>query len=270
MVTAARKASEAPPAKSRSTDDDWERFAQTHPYFAVITDERFKGSELAGDDRETFFASGRQHIDDVFHVLRSHFGCPERVDVSLDFGCGVGRLLLPLARRSGLALGVDVSQTMLQICAANARQEGLANIELLAGSDALANLRRDVDLFTSVIVFQHIPPEVGHQRLRELLSRLKPGGFGYVQLTYANEISHIGGESYNPGVSFGYYQRIGDQLVKLAKQTVDKPAEMQMNHYNLNEVMVLLLENRISEHFARHTNHGGHIGIELFFRKPLQ
>jgi hypothetical protein len=48
---------------------------------------------------------------------------------------------------------------------------------------------------------------------------------------------------------------------------VDKPAEMQMNHYNLNEVMVLLLEHHISDHFARHTNHGGHIGLELFFRK---
>lgn len=266
MVTA----TPTPPASSarhRSTDDDWERFAQADPYFAVLTDERFKGSDLAGEDRELFFSSGEQHIDDIFHVLRSHFGCPQRVDVSLDFGCGVGRLLLPLARRSGLALGVDVSPTMLQVCAANARHDGLANIELLSGSDALANLRRDVDLFTSVIVFQHIPPEIGYQRLRELLARLKPGGYGYVQLTYANQIAHIVGESYNPGVSFGYYQRIGDQLIKLARQPVEKPGEMQMNHYNLNEVMVLLLENRINEHFARHTNHGGHIGIELFFRK---
>jgi SAM-dependent methyltransferase len=260
----------APPvssARQRNTDEDWERFAQTNPYFAVLTDERFKGTDLEGEEREIFFSSGQQRIDEVFQVLGSHFGCPERVDVSLDFGCGVGRLLLPLARRSSLALGVDVSRTMLQICAANARQECLTNIELLSGIDALTNLHRDVDLLTSAIVFQHIPPEIGYQHLRELLSRLKPGGFGYVQLTYANEIWHIGGESYNPGVSFGYYQRIGNQLMKLATQPVEKPAEMQMNHYNLNEVMVLLLENRVNEHFARHTNHGGHIGIELFFRK---
>src|SRR4051812_39940850 len=178
MLTATSNVAIAPPAKRKTADDDWERFAQADPYFAVLTHERFKGSELSGDDREVFFASGQQHIDGVFHVLRSHFGCPERVDVTLDFGCGVGRLLLPLARRSGLALGVDVSPTMLQVCAANARQAGLTNIELLAGSDALANLRRDVDLFTSVIVFQHIPPDIGYQRLRELLVRLKPGGLG--------------------------------------------------------------------------------------------
>jgi SAM-dependent methyltransferase len=267
MLTATANASTAPATQRHNTDDDWERFAQANPYFAVLTHERFKGSDLAGEDRDVFFESGQTHIDDIFHVLRSHFGWPEHVDVALDFGCGVGRLLLPLARRSGLALGVDVSPTMLQICAANAKKQGLSNIELLGGSDALANLRRDIDLFTSMIVFQHIPPEIGLQRLRELLARLKPGGCGYVQLTYANEISHIAGESYNPGVIFGYYQRIGDQLVKLAKQTVDKPAEMQMNHYNLNEVMVLLLEHGISDHFARHTNHGGHIGLELFFRK---
>jgi hypothetical protein len=239
MLTATSTAPLTPLAPQRSTDDDWERFAQANPYFAVLTDERFKGDDLGGDDRELFFASGRQHIDDVFQVLRTHFGCPDQLDVSLDFGCGVGRLLFPLARRSRLALGVD----------------------------ALANLRRDIDLFTSVIVFQHIPPEIGYQRLRELLVRLKPGGYGYVQLTYANTIAHIGGESYNPGVTFGYYQRLGDQLIKLARQTINKPAEMQMNHYNLNEVMVLLLEYGATEHFARHTNHGGHIGIELFFRK---
>src|SRR4029079_18855216 len=176
MLNASSTACLAPPATKRSTDDDWERFAQADPYFAVLTHERFKGSDLAGEDREIFFASGQQHIDDIFQVLRSHFGSPERLDVSLDFGCGVGRLLLPLARRSSLALGVDFSTTMLRVCAANAHQESLANIDLLAGSDALANLRRDVDLFTSMIVFQHIPPEIGFQRLRQLLVPLKPGG----------------------------------------------------------------------------------------------
>src|SRR3954469_1577393 len=123
MVMASSKVATASVGTRRSTEHDWERFAQDNPYFAVLTDERFKGSELAGEEREIFFASGRQYIEDIFSVLQSHFGCPERVDVALDFGCGVGRLLLPLARRSGLAIGVDISETMLRICAANARQE---------------------------------------------------------------------------------------------------------------------------------------------------
>jgi 2-polyprenyl-3-methyl-5-hydroxy-6-metoxy-1,4-benzoquinol methylase len=168
MVTA----TSAPPissARQRNTDDDWERFAQANPYFAVLTDERFKGTDLEGEEREIFFGSGQQRIDEVFQVLGSHFGCPERVDVSLDFGCGVGRLLLPLAHRSGLALGVDVSRTMLQICAANARQECLTNIELLSGIDALTNLHRDVDLLTSAMVFQHIPPEIGERSTKCIL-----------------------------------------------------------------------------------------------------
>src|SRR4051812_47677661 len=135
MLTATSNVAIAPPAKRKTADDDWERFAQADPYFAVLTHERFKGSELSGDDREVFFASAQTPIHAIFPFLGSIFGCPERVDVTLDFGCGVGRLLLPRARRSGLALGVDVSPTMLQVCAANARREGVSNVELLGGND---------------------------------------------------------------------------------------------------------------------------------------
>src|SRR5260370_22603453 len=89
MVTANSQALATPPSRTRSTDEDWERFAQTHPYFAVITDERFKGSELAGVKRETFFVSGQHHIDYDFHVLRSPFRCPERIHDALQRARGV-------------------------------------------------------------------------------------------------------------------------------------------------------------------------------------
>src|SRR5690242_9654960 len=93
------------------TDNGWEQFALTDPYFAVWTDERFKTDQLNPDNRRLFFEAGEHLIAHVLDTLRIHFGAPSRIGVALDFGCGVGRLLLPLAKRSSLAIGVDISET---------------------------------------------------------------------------------------------------------------------------------------------------------------
>ena len=48
---------------------------------------------------------------------------------ALDYGCGVGRLTLPLAERCEHVYGVDVSPSMLREAARNAARMGLPNVE---------------------------------------------------------------------------------------------------------------------------------------------
>jgi SAM-dependent methyltransferase len=49
-------------------------------------------------------------------------------DVVLDVGCGAGQLTRDLARTAGSALGVDLSERLLDLARARAEAEGLANV----------------------------------------------------------------------------------------------------------------------------------------------
>jgi SAM-dependent methyltransferase len=252
---------------SVSTDKDWEKFAQRDPFWAVDTREEFKSANLTDEAKQRFYEEGESIVQNVLGVLHAYFQCPSRLGLVLDHGCGVGRLLLALSRRSDRAIGIDVSTTMLRVCAENARAFNRTNIDLRVGDDTLSRVTEPVDLVTSCIVLQHVPPERGCLILANLLRVLRPGGWGYVQLTYANEIYHLPGEIDNrTGVVFRYYQRLGDSLHKLVR-TPDRTLLMQMNHYNLNEVFCILCDQAVPEVHCRHTNHHGSLGIELFFRK---
>ena len=43
---------------SRDTDKDWGKVAEENPFWGVLSDDRFKGTEIAGAERELFFRSG--------------------------------------------------------------------------------------------------------------------------------------------------------------------------------------------------------------------
>ena len=250
-----------------STDLDWEKFAADDPYWAVLTADEFKAENLNEENRETFFQSGEGHIDSVLATLGQFLGAPERMGVSLDFGCGVGRLLLPLAKRSDHAIGVDISETMRRVTADNVQQAGLENVSIIPSDDTMSELTQDIDFVHSVIVFQHIPPRRGYRILESLLKRLRVGGYGYIQLTYAHEMSCIQVEKGpTTGSGFGFYQRVDNQILKLVENNGDS-SMMQMNHYNLNEIMCLFWKHGIREMISRQTFHAGCLGIQYYFKK---
>lgn len=254
---------------SMGTDADWERFAQADPYFAVRTDPAYRN----GGARDQFFATGERLVADILSVLQAHFEAPERFDVALDFGCGVGRILLPLASRSECAIGVDVAPTMLRECRKNVEQRGLRNVVLRESDDELSRLeeyRGRVSLITSTIVFQHIPPDRGTRIFTRLVDLLAPGGWACVHLTFASHISNLPSEiGPTTGIGFAYYQRIGPAgLVRMCEIDMQEPV-MQMNHYSLNEISCLLIARGISSFLCRPTDHDGTIGGEMYFRRPL-
>jgi hypothetical protein len=95
----------------------WKRLGATEPYFAVLSENQYLSAQEDGAARADFFMSGESHIAEVFadiHSIDSTFQ-PQR---ALDFGCGVGRLVIPLARRVHRVVGArHLTRDDFRICA---------------------------------------------------------------------------------------------------------------------------------------------------------
>jgi SAM-dependent methyltransferase len=125
----------------------------------------------AGSEK-TFRASGEQDLEGI--VLDGVV--LERSAEVLEIGCGVGRLLVPLARRVTVAHGVDISPVMIEKSKAYTADTPNVRTALTSGTFAyLADA--SLDFVFSFIVFQHIPDRTPIRRyVVEAARVLKPGG----------------------------------------------------------------------------------------------
>jgi trans-aconitate methyltransferase len=145
-------------------------------YFANTGERAHRGRVV-----EELFVQGEAYLDRIEQRFAA-LGTPVRHQgAALDFGCGVGRVLVPMAARYASVVGVDVAETML-IEARRHLPHGSADLRAYDGTDVdacLADLRFDMVHTTRTV--QHIPPADGRRILRSLLSRLNPGGVALVQ-----------------------------------------------------------------------------------------
>lgn len=158
------------------TDRDWEKWGATDPYFGVLSSEKYRSTKLDLSAKKDFFASGEAHVNRVIHTIREGFD-PEFAPMSaLDFGCGVGRLLIPLSRFVTEVVGVDVSPSMLAEAKRNCESENARNITLVQSGDP-SGVQGQFDLVHSYIVLQHITWGRGRAILQQLADRVAPGGY---------------------------------------------------------------------------------------------
>src|SRR5690349_10764378 len=143
------------------TNRDWEKLAKHEPYFAVITSDKFRSANLTQESKEEFFAGGLKHIHRVLEEVREHIDPSFSVKRALDFGCGVGRVVIPLANIAQEVTGVDVSDSMLKEARKNCEARSIKNVVLAKSDDNLSLLDGKYDFIHSHLVFQHIPVERG-------------------------------------------------------------------------------------------------------------
>jgi len=251
----------------KNTDLAWDEWGRRDPYYGVLTAPRFRLREMTDEAKREFFVSGELHVQYVLHVIRQCIDpnfAPGRV---LDFGCGVGRTLVPFAAIAAQVTGLDVSPAMLQESQSNCDEVGRSNVQLLVSDDGLSNLTGDFDLIHSVIVFQHIPIERGRTILSRLLTFLRPGGVGALQLTYASK--RFADTHGVPPPSAPAPDLPGPFPDAGPPPAVPPDPEMQMNFYNLSEILFLVQSSGIQRIHAEFTDHGGELGAFLFFQKPL-
>jgi len=248
----------------RDTDRDWERYGRLDPYYGVLSDERFRRDRLTPEARAAFFATGEEEAARLFAVVRAHLAPGFDPRRALDFGCGVGRLLLPVARRCGEAVGVDVSQAMLEEARGNCAAAGVTNVSLARADDALSAVEGRFELIYSSIVFQHIPVRRGFRILDALLGRLAPGGVGALHFTFRRTRLDNRLRAAAKRVPFAA------PVYNLLSGRDRRTPPMQMNCYDAGRVLAALAGHGVRECWLEGTDHGGHLGAQVYFRTPAQ
>jgi 2-polyprenyl-3-methyl-5-hydroxy-6-metoxy-1,4-benzoquinol methylase len=240
----------------RGTDRDWEVLGQLEPCWAVLTHDAFRGPAVTDAEKlELFLASGRQHVARIWDVIESNLGGRFTPDRALDFGCGVGRIVVPLAERCGSVLGVDVADSMLANARLLCQQRNLSNVRFARCDDSLEGVDGGFDLVHSYIVFQHVPPGRGLPLLERLLGKLNANGVGVIHVLYDN-----------PDMA-----SLPASLLKNVWRTLKRPfrrvPQMQMNAYSLNQVYRIIQDSGVRQIHVLPTDHGGCLGLVLCFRK---
>ncbi len=102
----------------------------------------------------------------------------------LDLGCGLGRLAIPVAKRlnahdaTSAVFAVDVSRLMLTRLMLNLGSD-LGGIFVAPGNGVDIPNRdviRELDAAYSMLMFQHVPPEVVEGYIHQVAACLVPGG----------------------------------------------------------------------------------------------
>lgn len=240
----------------------WEFFGENDPYFAVNTISDMRSESIDEEKLKVFFESGEDYVKKIWQEIEKHFISGFSPHRALDFGCGVARLTLPIAKRSGETVGVDISINMLEVAAKNADLLKIKNVSFIKGDDELSKLTGEFDFIHSFIVFQHINPKIGEVIFKKMVGMLSEGGIGVVQFGYADSVS-----TFAQKFRFSLY-RDYSITYKLRNLVLRKKREplIPMYSYNLNNLMLILQKNDCHNCHIRFSNHGVE-GIILFFQK---
>jgi cyclopropane fatty-acyl-phospholipid synthase-like methyltransferase len=247
------------------TDKVWEDLGKNDPYFGVLTFDKYRKENFSESDKEEFIQSGYEHINVVFEKVRLHIDKDFKLNEALDFGCGVGRLVIPLSNFAQHVDGIDVSDSMLTEARRNCLERNIQNVDFLLADDELKNINKKYSFIHSFIVFQHIPTSRGKMIFKHLLNSLEDGGIGVVHFTYGNNRTQL--RKLVPLVKA--YIPFAANLISLLKGDGLSSAQMQMNNYNLNEILFELQHNGITNSFIEFTNHRNHFGVILYFQKSF-
>lgn len=224
----------------------WNEFAAREPYFAVLTHARYLREHFDPAAEAEFFDSGEAYVAELYGIVRArvapHFG-PVTV---LEYGCGVGRLLIPFARRATAVTGVDIAPAMLDTARTHVAKAGITNVELLPalGDD------RTFDLVNCFLVLQRLRRGEGLDLLRQLARRVREGGVGVFQFPYRASLP--------PLVSLSRMARARVPGVNAVVNAVRRKSLpfIESNTYDLNEVFSVLQDAGFESPHVVFSKHG--------------
>lgn len=249
------------PDMKKHTDVAWEQWGQQDPYFGVLNDQKYRSANIR-KTKSDFFESGDQHIGNVIEITEKHFGPIPRAS-ALDFGCGVGRLLVPLSKLFRRVAGVDVSKAMLQEAAKNLDQRDIGNVDLLESDDELSTLGdRQFDFVHTYIVLQHLSPERGYIIVQNLLSHLSAGGAFFIHVSCKRNLPMAREFAYfcKTRIPFAYV------LVNLFRGRRVFEPKMEVNEYDVGRLLEILSQAGFQEVLTRVENHGNTLTAGFYSR----
>jgi SAM-dependent methyltransferase len=242
----------------------WTKLGRKQPYWASFADPAYRADRISDQAIEAFFQSGERETDAIFDAIRHDVGEDFHPARALDFGCGVGRLTLPLARESRHVLAVDVSDSMLEEVEENCGEQGLVNVEFMHAREFNApSMRRRFDFVLSYAVFQHMKPRLGYRATRHILGMLTAGGVGALHYTYGRKAGPVRRVMHRA-------RRLVPPLNVAAnilqRRSLLEPA-MPMYRYNLARLLDLFDALDCAILGVELTEHRGYRGALFFLRK---
>jgi SAM-dependent methyltransferase len=237
------------------TRDRWDAFAAREPYFAVLAEPRFLRDQLDGAAEAAFFQTGDEYVSELYATVLESVA-PQFAPLSvLEYGCGVGRLVLPFARRAERVTAVDISPAMLAHTRRNADRAGVQGVELI-NAEAFDNDTRKFDLVNCFLVLQRLRRDQGLALLRKLVARVRDGGVGVFHFPYRTEVSTLvkatrSARTHVPGVN---------AIVNVARGKPAATPPVLSTTYDLNDVFEVLQEHFQAPHLV-FTRHGDLDGV---------
>ncbi len=240
----------------------WEKFGKEDPYFWVTTNDKFKDIRDA-ESLNQFFREGKDYICNIFKIIQNRLNrnfSPTRV---LDFGCGAGRVLLPLSDMVDEAVGMDISPTLLNVVEKHKEEKKKTNISLFLSDEKLSLLNGKFDFIHSIYVFQHIPTEQGLSIFRRLIKKLNKDGVAMIHFVYESDITIFRKFIEWTKSEIPYAIELSNIL---HGRKADTPY-MEMYNYPLKKVFRTLHELNINHIYTRYTKDGCYRGVMLFIQK---
>jgi SAM-dependent methyltransferase len=201
-------------SKTVQMEQDWDKRARENALYYIDTDH--STSERA------FEKSGEWDLEN--HVLQ---GIELRSQaIALEIGCGIGRLLKPLAQHVAKVIGVDISGEMVR--EARARLAAFPNIQIHKTETNLSVVESSsVDFCFSYVVFQHFPAKKPVFTYFEEASRvLRPGGIFRFQINQRPEKfvpSHVADTWDGVGIA---HAEVAAKLEQVGFKILDRWGEM--------------------------------------------
>jgi trans-aconitate methyltransferase len=153
---------------------DWDDLALVDPFWAVLAADDKRGG---GWEPTEFFATGEADVEEML-ATAAQLGRPTRHERALDFGCGVGRLTRALARRFDEAVGIDVSERMLEH--ARRLNADTPNVTFASSDEPPPE---PFDLVVANLVLQHLPTKaLARVYIGRLIKATRPDGLLVFQL----------------------------------------------------------------------------------------
>jgi SAM-dependent methyltransferase len=159
----------------------WEHLGNEKPHWSVLAAAAYLPDNLkVSIDR--FWTTGAMDAAQAIRAL-SQFGSSKLDEkVCVEYGCGVGRVTVNLAKSFKFVHAYDISHNHLAHARERASELGAVNIEFHECSQDFRVAIEPCDFFYSIIVLQHNPPPVILALIRIALNALKPGGIAMFQV----------------------------------------------------------------------------------------
>lgn len=244
------------------TDRDWRIWGDTDPYYGVAAIPEFRRDKV---DVGRFLDTGEAYLRVRLPMLERQLGSVAR-HRALDFGCGVGRITLPLAGYFEDVTGLDVSPGMLQEARALSLSRGIYNVRFLNSDDHLSEVEGRFDFVHSYIVLQHIPTTRGLRLIAALLDRVAINGLVSLHFSVDRGDTLVRALLYRARTQLPGVQAI---IHRLRGKKGSEPM-MQMNEYPPAKILTMLHYHGFGRTIIDVERHGRFLTMHVAARRHAE